>query len=74
MKTTQDKLSEMMKTKWSTLANDLVMGAKKTHEEAEHALEDLKDASAILSSEIAEHLSPQEVLFLLLGTFLSSLS
>ncbi|CAD7926308.1 unnamed protein product [Amoebophrya sp. A120] len=57
-----DKVSQRQRDLWSKMVGDLVEKSLDDLGEAENGVEHLKDQSALLSSEIAEHLSPQEAI------------
>lgn len=58
----QERLSQRQKLLWGNLMGSLSDKSREEVEAAEQALESLKDTSALLSSEIAEHLSPAEAI------------
>ncbi|CAD7957245.1 unnamed protein product [Amoebophrya sp. A25] len=57
-----ERVSNRQKELWSKLVGDIVEKSQKDMSEADAAVEALKDQSALLSSEIAEHLSPAEAI------------
>jgi len=56
------RVSDRQKSLWMGLVGNLGEQSAADFQSAETAVENLKDQSALLSSEIAEHLSPQEAI------------
>ena len=58
----QKKVLERQKSLWAALVGDVVELSEADFKKAETSVEQLKDVSALLNSEIAEHLAPSEAI------------